>query len=55
MIWIRLSAIAAIVGALSPQTPARPGIRFGHSLSYHPHERRVVLVDGYTWVRAVAD
>jgi Galactose oxidase, central domain len=54
MIWIRLSVIAAFLMALPPQTPTQPGIRFGHALAYDSHGRRVVLVDGYTWVRAVS-
>src|SRR5688500_13586098 len=54
MMWIRLSVIAAFLMALPSQTATQPGIRFGHSLAYDSHGPRVVLVDGYTWVRAGA-
>ena len=54
MVRIRLGVIAACLTTLSPQPSTSPGIRFGHSLVYDSRERRVVLVDGYTWVRAVA-
>jgi hypothetical protein len=42
---------ASAFAQLQPQTP---GPRIGHSLVYDEHQQRVILLDGYSWVRAVS-
>jgi hypothetical protein len=39
---------------LARAQPATPGPRIGHSLVYHEQERRIMLLDGYSWIRAVS-
>jgi hypothetical protein len=53
MPWLRFAVIAACLPVLAPHAATQPGIRLGHSLVYDPEARRVLLVDGYTWVRAL--
>jgi hypothetical protein len=50
----RLFLVAPVLMLLAPQHLPTPGVRFGHSMIYDAQQRRVVLLDGYTWVRAVS-
>jgi hypothetical protein len=51
MIAIALPLAGAIA---APPPVSSPGPRIGHSLLYDQHQRRIVLLDGYSWLRAVS-
>jgi hypothetical protein len=51
----RVAVFGVVAAASLPfAQPAAPGPRIGHSLIYDAHERRVVLLDGYSWIHAVS-
>ena len=51
---VRFTLLASVLLLIAAQPVPGPGVRFGHALVYDSGERRVLLIDGYTWVRAVS-